>query len=159
MYTDSIGIGDVAGAVGAFAGLMIFLYIFLVLIVIAGYVVFSLGLMKVFTKAGKPGWAAWVPGYNIWVQCEVAGCHWALFAIALGGSVLTAIPYIGSMFALAVGAAGYFISYNMAKKFGKGIGFSIALTLVGVVCYPILGFGKDAYKAEEPVKNCAFFNI
>ena len=31
------------------------------------------GMWKVFTKAGKPGWAAIVPFYNTYTMLEIAG--------------------------------------------------------------------------------------
>lgn len=36
-------------------------------------------------------------------------------------------------------------SYNLAKSFGKGAGFTVGLVLLPFVFYMILAFGKDEY--------------
>ena len=49
---------------GAFSGVsivLLFIYFAIVIVVIAG-------LWKTFEKAGKPGWAAIIPIYNIYVM-------------------------------------------------------------------------------------------
>jgi hypothetical protein len=88
-------------------------------------------MWKVFTKAGKPGWAAIVPIYNIVVLLEIAGkpLWWiALFFVPLVSLV-----------------AAFLIMIGVAKAFGKGTGFGIGLTLLGFIFFPILGFGSAQY--------------
>jgi hypothetical protein len=34
----------------------------------------------------------------------------------------------------------------MAKSFGKGVGFGIGLALLGIIFWPILGFGSAQYQ-------------
>ncbi len=43
------------------------------LVWLAVAVVMIIGWWKIFEKAGKPGWAAIVPIYNIIVLCEIVG--------------------------------------------------------------------------------------
>jgi hypothetical protein len=89
------------------------------------------GFWKVFTKAGQPGWAAIVPIYNMYILCKVAGRPgWWL--------LLLFIPFV-NFIVLAV------LSVDVAKSFGKGIGFGIGLWLLGMIFYPILGFGSAEY--------------
>ena len=103
---------------------------FLVWLVVA--VLYVVSLWKVFVKAGKPGWAAIIPIYNIIVLLEVAErpLWWIiLFLIPIVNLVVTII-----------------VSLDVARLFGKGAGFGIGLWLLWFVFYPILAFGDAQYK-------------
>ncbi len=100
-----------------------------------GFVVLVLalaGLWKMFTKAGKPGWAAIVPFYNLYVWLKIAGRPgWWL--------ILFFIPILNIIMALVV-------ALDLAKAFGKSPVFGVVgLWLFSVVGYLILGFGKATY--------------
>ncbi len=90
---------------------------------------------KVFTKAGKPGWAAIVPIYNIIVMLQIVGRPWWWILLML-------IPIVGLVIAIIV-------SIDMAKSFGKGTGFGIGLALLFFIFYPILGFGGAKYQGPS----------
>ena len=95
------------------------------------------GIWKVFTKAGKPGWAAIVPIYNLIILLEIAGKPLWWFILFL-------IPIANRVAAILVGIA-------VAQKFGKGSGFGVGLALLGFIFYPILGFGDAKYQgASQP---------
>ena len=86
---------------------------------------------KLFVKAGRPGWAAIVPIYNIVVMLDIIGrpIWWViLFFIPLVDIVATIV-----------------VSLDVAKAYGKGSGFGIGLWLLPFVFYPILGFGDARY--------------
>jgi hypothetical protein len=88
---------------------------------------------KIFTKAGKPGWASLVPLYNIVVMVEVAGkpiWYVALFFIPLANII-----------------APILIGMGVAEKFGKSQGFGIGLGLIPFVFYPMLAFSDAEYRA------------
>jgi hypothetical protein len=107
-------------------------------VILAVIVVIVAGMWKVFTKAGKPGWAAIVPIYNIYILIEIVGRPTWWLALLL----LAFIPFIGSIALLGV----LFVLYwDVAKSFGKDIGFAIGLTLLGPIFWPILGFGSAQY--------------
>ena len=93
------------------------------------------GFWKVFVKAGKPGWAAIVPIYNVIVLLQVAGKP-------LWWVILFLIPIVNIIMAIFVGLA-------VARKFGKGDGFGVGLALLGFIFYPILGFGDAQYQADK----------
>ena len=94
-------------------------------------------LWCVFTKAGKPGWAAIIPFYNIYVMLEIAGKPgWWL--------ILFFIPVVNLVIAIITLVA-------LAAKFGKGAGFVVGLILLPIVFYPILGFGNAKYQVPPPV--------
>jgi hypothetical protein len=95
-------------------------------------------IWKVFAKAGKPGWAAIVPIYNLVVMLEIAGkpLWWfLLFLIPLVNIVVAFIVYI-----------------SLAERFGKGAGFGVGLTLLGFIFFPILGFGDAQYNPVGPTQ-------
>lgn len=86
----------------------------------------------IFTKAGKPGWAAIIPIYNIFVLLQIVGRPtWWL--------VLFFIPVANLIAAIMV-------THNLSESFGKEIGFTIGLVLLPIVFYPMLAFGEAKYK-------------
>lgn len=90
-------------------------------------------MWKVFAKAGRPGWAAIIPFYNIYVLLKVAGRPgWWL--------VLFIIPVVNLVVSIIV-------SLDVAKSFGKSGAFGFfGLWLFGIVGYPVLGFGDARYQ-------------
>ena len=127
---------DAAGGAAA-AGLMAFMGIFW-LIWLAVVIVVLAGMWKIFTKAGQPGWAAIIPIYNIYILLQIVGRPTWWLALLL----LAFIPVIGSFAVLAVM---FVIYWDLAKSFGKDIGYAIGLVLLGVVFVPMLGFGSAQY--------------
>ncbi len=88
-------------------------------------------MWKIFSKAGKPGWASIIPIYNVIVLLQVAGKPvWWI--------VLLLIPIANLVFAILVLAA-------LANAFGKGAGYVVGLILLPIVFYPMLAFGNATY--------------
>ncbi len=114
---------------GAIIGLVFIAFYFIVLIAIVA------GFWQVFTKAGKPGWAAIIPIYNIIVLLEVAGKP-------LWWIVLCFIP-LANLIALV------FVGLAVAKNFGKSEAFGIGLALLPFIFYPILGFSDTQYQGVK----------
>ena len=110
--------GAAGGGFGAIIGLLV------AVLVIAG-------MWKVFTKAGKPGWAAIIPIYNTIVLLQIAGkpVWWFL---------LFFIPIVNIVIAVMVMIA-------IAKAFGKGTGFALGLLFLSPIFIPMLGFGSAQY--------------
>lgn len=90
---------------------------------------------KVFVKAGRPGWAAIVPIYNLVVMLEIAGKPiWWI--------VLFLVPFVNIVI--------FFIMYiALAERFGKDAGFGIGLALLWFIFFPILGFGDAQYQGAR----------
>jgi hypothetical protein len=87
---------------------------------------------KVFTKAGQPGWAAIIPIYNVYIWCKIVGRPgWWV--------ILMLIPFVNFIVAII-------LSIDLAKSFGKGVGFGLGLAFLGVIFWPILGFGSAQYQ-------------
>ena len=109
------------GGVGI-VGLLIMLA-FIVLMIATGW--------KIFTKAGKPGWASIIPIYNTIVMLGIVGKPW-WWVIGF------MIPFVNFILAIV-------LCVLLAKVFGKGIGFAIGLILLPFVFGPILAFGDATY--------------
>ncbi len=86
----------------------------------------------VFAKAGKPGWAALIPIYNLVVLLEIVGKPWWwLFLMVL--------PVLNIVFSVW--------TYNLlSKSFGKSEGFTVGLLLLSIIFMPILAFGDAKYQ-------------
>jgi hypothetical protein len=92
-------------------------------------------MWKVFTKAGRPGWAAIIPIYNMYVWCKIVGRPgWWV--------ILMLIPLVNII-------VGIVVCVDMAKSFGKGAGFGIGIALLGIIFLPILGFGSAQYQGPS----------
>jgi hypothetical protein len=116
------GGGDVvAGIVG-----IVFFLVWLGLIV-----AFFAGFRKVFTKAGQPGWAAIVPIYNVYIWTKIVGRPWWF-------TLLVFIPLVNIVISII-------LCSDLAKSFGRGIGFTLGLIFLVFIFIPVLGFGSDKY--------------
>lgn len=109
------------------AGVMVVYYI----IVLAVAVVTLIGLWKMFTKAGKPGWACIIPFYSQYCQFEMAWGNGWLF-------LLTLVPCVNIVVMIM-------LWIKMAKAFGQGTGFAIGLIFLNPIFTMILGFGSAEY--------------
>ena len=118
MDANGSGSGLIGGAIGALFGLVI-------------GVAIVVSIWKVFTKAGQPGWASIVPIYNIIVLLNIVGKP-------LWWIVLFVIPFANIY-------AAFVIFIGLAKSFGKSTGFGLGLLFLGMIFFPILGFGPATY--------------
>jgi Family of unknown function (DUF5684) len=113
------------------------------IVIILAVVIFLIAAMwKIYEKAGQPGWAAIVPFYNLYVMLKIVGKPgWWL--------IMFLIPIVNYVFLIW--------TYNMlSKSFGKEEGFTVGLVLLGIIFFPILGFGSAKYLG--PFGDKAAFN-
>ena len=97
----------------------------------------------IFRKAGKPGWAAIVPFYNLYVLFDItwgSGMRFLLMLIPLYNIIL-----------------GIQTQIRLAKAFGKGGGFAAGLIFLPYVFIPLLAFGKETYQGV-PIKAAPYQN-
>lgn len=90
-----------------------------------------IGWWKIFIKAGYPGWAAFMPIYNLYILVKIAKKPgwW---------TVLLFIPIVNFItFVL--------INLEIARNFGKTPSFGLLLALVPFISYLVLGFSDDQY--------------
>ena len=101
-------------------------------IIYLALVVFLIVTMwKIFTKAGKPGWASIIQIYNVFVMLDIAGKPAWWFLLFL-------IPFVNFI-------VGILVIAGIATNFGKGGGFVVGMILLPIVFYPILAFGSAQY--------------
>lgn len=111
-------IAMVGGVVGALVGLVVGL-------------VMLIAMWKIFTKAGKPGWAVLIPIYNLVVLLEIVGrpIWWIIMLL---------IPFVNVIFM-------FILAFDIAKAFGRGTGFALGLIFLYPIFMLILGFGSAQY--------------
>src|ERR1700753_602765 len=115
---------------GALAGVMAIISAMLIPLIII-WVIMVVAQWKIYEKAGKPGWAAIIPIYNIIVLLEIVGKPVWWFLLFL-------VPCVNFVFIIW--------TYNLlSKSFGKSEGFTVGLILLGIVFFPTLGFGSATY--------------
>jgi hypothetical protein len=119
--TTTTGVSPIAAGMGV--GMML-VWCAVVLILI-------ISMWKIFTKAGKPGWAAIVPIYNMIVMLEIA-CK------PIWWFILLLIPLVNIIVIIIV-------LIELAKRFGKGVGFAIGMLILPFIFYPMLAFGDSKY--------------
>ncbi len=101
----------------------------------------AIGMWKVFTKAGQPGWAVLIPIYNFIVLLRIAGLPWYWVFTPL----VAIIPILGGIACLVWVV---WVHHRISTRFGKGIGFTIGLTLLAPIFWLILGFDDSKYVDE-----------
>lgn len=102
------------------------------LVPLAIIIIMLAGMWKTFEKADKPGWAAIIPIYNVYVLLQIVGRPgWWL--------ILFLIPVVNFIIGLLV-------TYELAQAFGKGIGYTLGLIFLGFIFWPLLGFGDARYQ-------------
>lgn len=87
---------------------------------------------KIFEKAGKPGWAAIIPIYNVIVLLEIVGRP-------LWWIILLFIPIVNIV-------VGFLLALDLSRSFGHDLAFALGLFFLGIIFYPILAFGGDTYQ-------------
>jgi hypothetical protein len=113
----------------SFCGIMVVFLILVLIQIISWWVLFE--------KAGRPGWAAIVPFYNIFVMAEIGEqTTWVAVGACFGGF----IPIVG---AIVVIACWIMISVGVAKTFERSVLFGIGLFLLPFIFYPILAFSRN----------------
>jgi hypothetical protein len=110
---------------------MIFFFFFFFMLCLALSIFIIVAHWKVYEKAGQPGWACIVPFYNIYIMTKIAGKPgwWLLMMF---------IPVVNIIFIV-------WLTNMISKSFGKDEGFTIGLLLLGIIFWPILGFGDAVY--------------
>ncbi|MBS1487685.1 MAG: signal peptidase I [Bacteroidetes bacterium] len=123
---------DYSGGGGLFAALGIFAVIYVAIIVLM-----IVSMWKIFVKAGKPGWAAIIPIYNIIVLLEIVNKPIWWF-------ILLIIPLVNFIILII-------LIHRLSLSFGQGVGFTLLLIFVGIIGFPMLAFGD--YKYVGPLKD------
>lgn len=116
------------------------LFIFFLLFMLAACIFLLISWWKLFEKAGRLGWTALIPIYNIVVTLEMVGMSpWLV--------LLVFIPVVGpaALFIVSI-----LMNIKLAKAFGKEEIFAIGLILLPIVFIPILAFDKSKFNGIAP---------
>ena len=133
---SDLGIDSIIiGLISAYFGVIILIVL---VFIIAGW--------RLFSKAGKPGWAIIIPFYNLYIYTQIIQRPgwWILLYFSI------AIPAVG---ALALVFLSIVDQLRLAKVFGRSAGFGVGLLLLGWVFFPILAFSESHYDPNRVVEG------
>jgi hypothetical protein len=94
-------------------------------------VVILAAMWRIFRKAGQPGWATLIPIYNTLVFLRVVGRPWWWLLLML-------IPLVNWVIVVL-------LAQELAKSFGKGLGYTLGVLFLPFIFCPLLGFGRACY--------------
>ncbi len=86
----------------------------------------------IFTKAGRPGWAAIIPIYNTLQMIWMVGRPWWWLLLLL-------VPILNIII-------GIILLNDLSTSFGHGIGFTLGLIFLAPIFFLILAFGNSQYR-------------
>jgi hypothetical protein len=89
---------------------------------------------RIFSKAGQPGWTVLVPIYGSVKLLQISGRS--------GWWVLGFLVPLFNIFPIVR------LPFDLARVFGRGIGFGFGLLFLPLVFAPILGFGDAQYVGD-----------
>lgn len=102
-----------------------------IIIYLAVLVLELVAMWKLFEKAGKPGWAAIIPIYNVIVMLEIAKKEWWYV-------LLLFVPIVNLVVSIIITIA-------FVKAYGKDTGFAVLTIFFAPIMYPLLAFGDSKY--------------
>jgi hypothetical protein len=92
-------------------------------------------LWKLFVKAGRPGWASLIPFYNTIVLLNITGRSGWWFLGML-------VPFLNFFVIIR-------LIFDLARVFGRGIGFGFGLLFLFPIFLLILAFGDSEYLGPD----------
>lgn len=119
---------ETSSGFGIGAMIMLFIYVIILAVIIASF-------WKIFEKAGKPGWAAIIPIYNLIVYLQIVNRPvWWI--------ILIFIPCVNIVIS-------FILCMDLAKAFGKDTIWAIGFFFLGIIFYPMLAFGSSEYQLNK----------
>lgn len=102
-------------------------------------VLWGIGRMRLFQKAGIAGWKAWIPFYRDYVLCEITmGKGW-YFIIGL---IPPFWPVMKVVYAVEV-----------SRSYGQELLFAVLYYFLPWICELVLGFGKAEYLGSQDLEG------
>ena len=110
-----------------------------------------IAMWKVFTKANEKGWKAIIPIYNMITYYKISGVTPWLYLITILASILSVVSNttIVSIALLVTIIITIYQTSNLAKSFGKGIGYTLGLLFLNTIFLYIIGFGNVTYQNKK----------
>lgn len=129
--TYTTGTSNLSGLETILGGMLLVIY----LVVVINTILSIIAMWKIYTKAGKPGWASIIPIYNIVVLFEIVGLEWWHVLIAIF------VPFAFLVYLIV-------INVKLAKVFGQGTGMILLLIFIPIIGQLVLAFGKSTYNGQ-----------
>lgn len=102
-----------------------------IIIYLAVLVINIVANWKIYQKAGQPGWTSIIPIYNMIVLMDIVNKpRWWV--------ILMFVPIVNIVVCIIA-------VHRLSLSFGKDIAYTLGLILLGLIFFPILGFGKSQY--------------
>lgn len=148
-YSDYDDYGTGAAAFAAFYAVVVVVSIIIGLI---AYVISSFFYMKLFEKAGVQGkWRAWVPVYNTLVFAKLGDLSpWWLLILWGASIVLSWVPVIGTLVAIAAAVYLILAAYRVQTKLGKEGPWIILYILLAIVWLGIMALDRSRWNTAVP---------
>jgi hypothetical protein len=89
----------------------------------------------IFSKAGRPGWAAIIPIYSTLVLLWICGRPWWWILLLL-------IPILNIIIL-------FIVMNDLSNAFGHGLGFTLGLIFLAPIFVLILAFGSSEYRGTS----------
>lgn len=111
-----------------------------------------------FMKAGEAGWKSIIPVYNTYTAYKIAwtpNMFWIYFIFTVLESIFSSISggdfwsfsgFLGGLCGLVTIVLSVFYCVNLAKSFGKGLGFTIGLIFLEPIFVMMIAFGSARYQ-------------
>jgi hypothetical protein len=109
---------------------------------LAFVVVMLVAAWKLFAKAGRPGWASIIPIYNTITMLQITGrSGWWILGLC--------VPFLNIFVAIR-------LVFELARVFGRGVGFGFGLLFLFPIFVLILAFGDAQYVDPKASRASAF---
>ena len=144
--------------------------IVLIVSILVGYLLLSFIVSKIFKKANKKGYLAFIPVVNFIVLLNISGCKWYhifeyIISLFIGLFIYfknyKELSLVIVMITSLVAFLYYYIRLNvrLGKKFGKSKLFLIFM-IIPIIPYIVLAFDKSKYEDKEiDTKNYNFIHV
>ncbi len=126
-------------------------------VAIALLVLYLVAFVKIFQKAGKPGWHAIIPYLSTYDLFEFAWSKkmagiglgvtiaYSVFAGSTTASDSEGASVLVTLLSLAYMVIYLILLYKLSKSFGHGVGFFLGLLFLSPIFILILAFGSSSY--------------
>ena len=106
-----------------------------VIIGVIVYLVYLIPLFGVFSKTREPGWAAFIPIWNLLVLLKIVGRPWWWIFLYI-------IPVVDIVVAIVVW-------YDLSKSFGHRAAFTVGLVILSWIFLLVLWLGPSSYRGPS----------
>lgn len=109
--------------------------------------IYSIFVMwKIFVKAGKPGWIALIPFYNMYTLFEITWGNGWIF-LSMFAAIIPVLGYI-AIFVIII-----LTMIKLSKAFGKSDGFAVGLIFLSIIFMSIIAFDDSTYLGVPKKEN------